>query len=65
LTKPNKLYGLQQAIYRQNAPNLCNLAATIIVTLVVIYFQVSFTPTYLNLTHHLFHLYRDSELSFL
>jgi len=39
LTKPNKLYGLQQAIYRQNAPNLCNLFATVIVTFVVIYFQ--------------------------
>lgn len=40
-TKPNKLYGLQQAFYRQNAPNLCNLIATVIVALVVIYFQVS------------------------
>jgi protein transport protein SEC61 subunit alpha len=42
LTKPNKFYGLQQAFYRQNAPNLSNLIATIIVAMVVIYFQVSF-----------------------
>jgi len=39
LTKPNKFYGLQQAFYRQNAPNLCNLLATVIVAFVVIYFQ--------------------------
>merc|ERR1719465_220336 len=39
ITKPNKLYGLQQAFYRQNAPNLCNLFATAIVMMVVIYFQ--------------------------
>jgi len=41
LTKQNKLYALQQAFWRQNAPNLSNLLATILVTLVVIYFQVS------------------------
>lgn len=39
LTKQNKLYALQQAFWRQNAPNLSNLLATILVTLVVIYFQ--------------------------
>ena len=39
LTKPNKINALQSAFYRQSAPNLCNLAATIIVMFIVIYFQ--------------------------
>ena len=38
LTKSNKLYALQYAFYRQNAPNLSNLLATVIIVLVVIYF---------------------------
>jgi protein transport protein SEC61 subunit alpha len=37
LTKQNKLAALQQALWRQNAPNIMNLFATIIVVLVVIY----------------------------
>jgi protein transport protein SEC61 subunit alpha len=41
LTKQNKLYALQMAFYRQNAPNISNLIATVIVVLIVIYFQVS------------------------
>jgi len=41
LTKQNKFYAIQQAFYRQNAPNISNLIATIIVVLIVIYFQVS------------------------
>lgn len=41
LTKSNKLYALQYAFYRQNAPNLSNLLATVIIILVIIYFQVS------------------------
>lgn len=41
LTKSNKIYALQYAFYRQNAPNLSNLLATVIIVLVVIYFQVS------------------------
>lgn len=41
LTKSNKFYALQQAFYRQNAPNITNLLATILVLLIVIYFQVS------------------------
>ncbi len=41
LTKQNPFYALQQAFYRQNAPNICNLIATVIVVLIVIYFQVS------------------------
>merc|ERR1719223_1155144 len=39
LTKQNPFYALQQAFYRQNAPNICNLIATVIVVLIVIYFQ--------------------------
>lgn len=39
LTKPNKLLAIQQAFYRANAPNISNLLATILVVLVVIYFQ--------------------------
>jgi len=39
LTKPNKVYALQYAFYRQNAPNLSNLLATVLVSLAVIYFQ--------------------------
>jgi protein transport protein SEC61 subunit alpha len=38
LTKSNKIYALQYAFYRQNAPNLSNLLATVMVVLVVIYF---------------------------
>ena len=41
LTKENKIFALQQAFYRQNAPNISNLIATVIVVLIVIYFQVS------------------------
>ena len=40
LTKSNKVYALQYAFYRQNAPNLSNLLSTVLVVLVVIYFQV-------------------------
>jgi len=39
LTKQNKWQALQQAMWRQNAPNISNLLATILVVLVVIYFQ--------------------------
>jgi len=38
LTRANKLTALQYAFYRQNAPNLSNLMATVMVVLVVIYF---------------------------
>ena len=42
ITKQNKFYALQQAFYRQNAPNISQLLATCLVVLVVIYFQVRF-----------------------
>jgi protein transport protein SEC61 subunit alpha len=41
LTKQNKWSALNQAMWRQNAPNISNLLATVVVVLVVIYFQVS------------------------
>ncbi len=39
MTKKNKVEAIHRAFYRNNAPNLSNLVATIIVFLVVIYFQ--------------------------
>jgi len=39
LTKSNKPMALQHAFYRENAPNISSLLATVIVFLVVIYFQ--------------------------
>lgn len=38
-SRPNKLQALQQAFYRSGYPNLNNLLATVLVFLVVIYFQ--------------------------
>lgn len=40
ITRPNKIAALQQAFYRSGYPNLNNLLATVLVFLVVIYFQV-------------------------
>jgi protein transport protein SEC61 subunit alpha len=39
ITKKNKVAALHRAFYRSNVPNLSNFVATIIVFLVVIYFQ--------------------------
>ncbi|XP_055388099.1 protein transport protein Sec61 subunit alpha-like [Condylostylus longicornis] len=39
LTKKNKIDALREAFYRSNAPNCTNLLATILVFLIVIYFQ--------------------------
>ena len=39
MTKKNKVEAIHRAFYRNNAPNLSNLVATIVVFLVVIYFQ--------------------------
>lgn len=39
VTKKNKIEAIHRAFYRSNAPNLSNLIATVIVFLVVIYFQ--------------------------
>jgi protein transport protein SEC61 subunit alpha len=39
LTKSNKVMAIQHAFYRENAPNISSLLATVIVFFVVIYFQ--------------------------
>lgn len=39
ITKSNKIEALQKGFYRQNAPNMFNLIATVVVILVVVYFQ--------------------------
>ena len=52
ITKQNKFYALQQAFYRQNAPNISQLLATCLVVLVVIYFQVRFNSFTLAITLH-------------
>lgn len=39
ITRPDKMQAVKEAFYRQNAPNLTNLLATISVFFVVIYFQ--------------------------
>ncbi len=41
ITKKNKVEAIHRSFYRANVPNLSNLIATIIVFLIVIYFQVS------------------------
>jgi protein transport protein SEC61 subunit alpha len=50
ITKKNKVEAIHRAFYRSNIPNLSNFIATIVVFLVVIYFQVIE-----------FLIYRDSE----
>lgn len=40
ITKKNKVEAIHRAFYRSNIPNLSNLIATVIVFLIVIYFQV-------------------------
>lgn len=39
ITRPNKIRALNEAFYRQNLPNLTNLLATVLIFLIVIYFQ--------------------------
>lgn len=39
ITRQNKVRALNEAFYRQNLPNLTNLLATVLVFLIVIYFQ--------------------------
>lgn len=38
-TKTDKVGALYQSFYRQNAPNMSNLMGTVIIVLIVIYFQ--------------------------
>lgn len=39
VTRPNKVSALRDAFYRNHAPNIMNLLATVLVFLIVIYFQ--------------------------
>ena len=39
ITRNNKIRALREALYRQNLPNLTNLMATVLIFVVVIYFQ--------------------------
>lgn len=39
ITRPNKVTALREAFYRQNLPNCTNLLATVLVFVIVIYFQ--------------------------
>merc|ERR1712087_785903 len=39
ITRPDKIRALKEAFYRQNLPNVTNLLATVLVFVVVIYFQ--------------------------
>eukprot|EP01053_Blabericola_migrator_P012884 Blabericola_migrator_1__12883@NODE_840_length_6301_cov_128_082772_g593_i0_p1_GENE_NODE_840_length_6301_cov_128_082772_g593_i0NODE_840_length_6301_cov_128_082772_g593_i0_p1_ORF_typecomplete_len470_score88_01SecY/PF00344_20/7_6e117Plug_translocon/PF10559_9/2_7e19_NODE_840_length_6301_cov_128_082772_g593_i027814190 len=39
ISRPNKLSALKEAFYRSNAPNCTNLIATVVVFVIVIYFQ--------------------------
>ncbi len=41
ITRADKVRALKEAFYRQNLPNVTNLLATVLVFLIVIYFQVS------------------------
>ena len=41
ITRTDKMRALKEAFYRQNLPNVVNLMATVVIFLVVIYFQVS------------------------
>lgn len=40
ITRTDKVRGLKEAFYRTNLPNVTNLMSTIVIFLVVIYFQV-------------------------
>ena len=40
ITRVDKVRALREAFYRQNLPNVTNLLATVLVFLIVIYFQV-------------------------
>jgi protein transport protein SEC61 subunit alpha len=39
ITRTNKVQALKEALYRQNLPNLTNLLATVLIFVIVIYFQ--------------------------
>ncbi len=53
ITRTDKMRALKEAFYRQNLPNVVNLMATVVIFLVVIYFQV------MPLTHASLHSYTE------
>ena len=53
ITRTDKVRALKEAFYRQNLPNLTSLMATVLVFLVVIYFQVSLVGVALVLHPHI------------
>ncbi len=61
ITKSNRLYALQYAFYRGHAPNLSQLISTILVVLVVIYFQVSPVPCGATMTIQPFYSQEHSQ----
>jgi protein transport protein SEC61 subunit alpha len=46
ITRTDKMRALKEAFYRQNLPNVVNLMATVVIFLVVIYFQVPVHPPF-------------------
>jgi hypothetical protein len=42
ITRTDKVRALREAFYRQNLPNVTNLLATVVIFLIVIFFQVCF-----------------------
>ena len=51
ITRVDKVRALREAFYRQNLPNVTNLLATVLVFLIVIYFQVRDTQQLLNILY--------------
>lgn len=51
MTRSDKARALKEAFYRPNLPNVTNLLATIVIFLLVVYFQASFRPASLLRQH--------------
>jgi protein transport protein SEC61 subunit alpha len=62
ITKTDKLAAVREAFYRQTAPNLTNLLATVIIFFIVIYVQ-GFTIQVIIIIKFLFFLLASSEVS--
>lgn len=50
ITRTDKVRALKEAFYRQNLPNVFNLLATVLVFVIVIYFQGKFKSTFLTVS---------------
>merc|ERR1711957_416674 len=62
LTKSNRVMAIQHAFYRENAPNISSLLATVLVFLVVIYFQVRY-PGPINIYYDEIHRFIRRSVS--